>query len=253
MSKKPTTVIFVLGYVFTLLVTPGNARAAFTPPPFEALATLAALVACAEVDGQDCDLAGLLADPVGNGITGFSIGIQYNSLLFSFDPSKSGFLCQFSSSADCPVAVALVGQQPLSLLPPAGFTPGPPLFGSTVSLIDTGSEVDLNYAPGEPVSADVDTNVFLFAFDFKFPTRINEEASTVTYLPSSPGVDFTQSSFACSTTLTPIGGCGSSPGTGTTGITFDLVPEVPEPSTWCLTLTGALMAFACHRLRPRRM
>jgi hypothetical protein len=154
-----------------------DARAMAVPiPPYDLAASVAAYLACKSGDSLgDCKAVAFVADPVGPNITDVSLTIQYDASLFTFDNPASGFLCQFSSAGDCPLAGASIGTQPVKLLPSSGFTPGSPLPGSTVSLTDTGSEVTLDYHLGTPVTMDEDTNFFLFSFDFKLSCGTNSK------------------------------------------------------------------------------
>jgi hypothetical protein len=188
-----------------------------------------------------CAGLALLADPPAPGITSISMDIMYNSSLLTFEPSLSGFLCQFSQSGDCPSAGGSAGTLPFNVLPTSRFNPGPPLSGSSETLTDTGSTVSLQYTPGSPVTSLTDTNFFLFVFDFKTPQIIDVPMSTVTYLAAGPGGDFTQTSFVCQTNALPDLGCGSD--NGTTGITLNLA--VPETSTWALLLIGFAGLAGC--------
>ncbi len=95
----------------------------------------------------------------------------------------------------------------------------------------------LSYHPGSPVTANTDTNFFLFMFDFREEAIIDLPRSTVTYSASAPGTDFTQTNFVCHTDAIPDLGCGSA--NGITGITLNLA-RIPEPSTWLLLVIGLL-------------
>jgi len=234
-------------------VAPKNARAMAVPvPPYDLAASVLAYLACTRGDSLgNCKAVAFVADPVGPDITDISLTIQYDPSLFTFDNPASGFLCQFSSASDCPLAGSSIGTQPVQLLPSSGFTPGSPLPGSAVSLTDTGSEVTLDYHPGTPVTVEEDTNFFLFSFDFRTPMEINLDESTVTYagVGDPPGSSFTQTSFmqtnfACSTTQIADTGCGGAP--GISGITLHLV-SAPEPDSWLLLLSSlvGLLAFCC--------
>ena len=118
-----------------------------------------------------------------------------------------------------------------------------------MSLTDTGDEVDLRYRPGAPITAAVDTNFFLFMFDFNSPIDINLAESTVTYSAGPPGGDFAQTNFACSTVLVASRGCGGDP--GISGISLNLVPA-PEPNASLILLSGLAGLFAFSVCRNRR-
>ena len=181
-----------------------------------------------------CAKATFLADPTAStGITSISMQVAYNASEFTFNPGESGFLCQFSQNGDCPPPGGPAGTFPLALLPDLGFNPGQPLPGADVSLDEAGGTVFLDYTLPSPVTAETDTNFFLFSFDFNDPPTIDLSQSTVTYLASNSGLDFTQLSFVCGTTADLV--CGSN--NPIKGITLNLA-TVPEPSTWVLLTTA---------------
>jgi hypothetical protein len=109
--------------------------------------------------------------------------------------------------------------------------------------------VSLDYQLSQPVSIDGETNFFLFAFDFRDPPLIDIGTSTVTYLATEPGVDFTQISFVCHTDIVPDPGCGSE--NPVEGITLNL-ERIPEPGTWSLLAYRNCRALPCCRALPTR-
>ena len=244
-------VCFAVATIATLSYLPQARAAATAETGFGALfASLAADAICLHGNEGDLDVCKEIAlavdPPASPGITSITISIAYNQSKFTFDPLLSGFLCQFSINGDCPAANAAVGTFPLTVLPPPGVTPGQPLPASSETLTDTGSVVTLAYAPSTAVVAETETNFFLFVFAFKNPPLISVPLSTVTYLNSGPGLDFTQSSFVCKTTVIPDQGCGSFDEVA--GITLNLVPE---PAALALLCGGLVVLLAGGRRRGR--
>jgi hypothetical protein len=247
----------VISIAGLLLLQTSTAHAAgiIETGPFAGLGSLGAFLLCLSLggggggpdgSGGSCRTIALLVDPPSSGVDSLAMTLQYDSDKFVFNSQNSGFLCSFSSNGDCPPVSASPGTFPVDILPSSGFNPGQPLPGSSVTLNDTGGSVALDYQLASPVNIDQDTNFFLFAFDFKQPQIISVSRSTVTYSASSPGSDFTQTSFVCHTDVIPDLGCGSAH--GITGITLNLTP-VPEPPTWLMLGAGlvGLLGYGWRR------
>jgi hypothetical protein len=234
-----------------LFPTQSHAEGIIETGPFAGLGSIAAYVLCRELGGGSagpgvCARIALLVDPPARGITDVAIALQYNAAQFAFDLQNSGFVTPFAINSDNPPVVAREGTLPLDLLPSSGFTPGQPLPGSSVTLTDTGTVVSLSYHLSTPVTIDSETNLFLFAFNFRDPPIIDIGTSTITYLATESGADFTQTSFVCHTDVIPDTGCGSA--NPVTGITLNLEP-VPEPGTWSLFVTAVAALLFLGRRR----
>jgi hypothetical protein len=99
---------------------------------------------------------------------------------------------------------------------------------------------------------NTEANFFVFAFNLKRPVTVSLSRSTVTYLASAPGTDFTQTSFTCTTNLVPDPGCAAASGNEVEGISVNFVSAGAAPlPTWAvLTLAGAL-GLAAFLRAPR--
>lgn len=180
-----------------------------------------------------CKKAEHLEDPPSFGVLGFSLTLDYDPSLFTFNPLESGPLGVYSAGGDTPSGPPGVGTEPFRALPSSGFTPGAPLPGSTLAYTDVGGVLTVDYQLASPITTAGDVNDFLLVFDLVTPVWIDFAASTVTYETTGPGADFTKTAYSC-TTVTGVG-CGSD--APTSGITVHFVP-VPEPSAWALLLLG---------------
>lgn len=194
------------------------------------------------------DLA-LFWDPDMVGITGLSMTLQYDPLLYTFDQANSGPLGVFSVGGDAPPPNPGIGTQLVHLLPSSGFTAGAPLPGSTLTYTDVSGLLTVNYELASPIT--VDSNIDFFRTDFAFvhPLVIDLTQSTITYQTAGPGRDFSLVNFACTTTDLR-GNCGSD--TPSTGMTFDFA-VVPEPSTLALFILGSglVLGLSVHARRRR--
>jgi len=250
------SVIIIAGAL--LQPTAAEAAGIIETGPFAGLGSLGAFLLCISLagggggagdgSGGSCRTIALMVDPPASGVTSLAMTLQYDSNKFVFNPQNSGFLCAFSSNGDCPPVSASPGTFPVSLLPTSGFNPGQPLPGSSMTLSDNGSSVTLDYRLVSPTNISQDTNFFLFSFDFKQPQIINITHSIVTYSASSPGLDFTQTSFVCHTDVIPDPGCGSAH--GITGVTLNLTP-IPEAPTWLMLGVG-MVCLLGYRLRSNK-
>jgi hypothetical protein len=196
-----------------------------------------------------CYAESLIYDPQAQGVTGFSFAVQYDPSVARFDPAHSGPLGVFSVGGDSPPPNPGVGTQPVQLLPSMGFSPGAPLPGSALTYNSTSGVLTVSYNLAGPVTVNGDINFFRTDFTFLHPLEINLSDSTVTYMSSGPGSDFSMMSYSCTTQgQNPM--CGSD--TPSTGITtsFD---TVPEPGTLAMLGTGmvGLQAFLRRRMCSR--
>jgi hypothetical protein len=206
------------------------------------------LFANTEEDVKRCITAAGILDPPAIGVERITFSIQTDPRFYIFDPINSGPLGIFSVGGDAPPPDPGVGTRALQLLPDTGFTPGAPLPGSTLTYTDVNGLVTVDYQLASPITASTNVNFFRLDFDFVNPVVINFAESTVTYMASGPGSDFTQVSFACQT-VQANGTCGSD--TPSTGATFNF-SVVPEPSTLELMWIGGLWAMWRLTGSPRR-
>jgi hypothetical protein len=132
-------------------------------------------------------------------------------------------------------------------LPTAGFAPGAPLPGSTLTYTVAAGLLTVNYALADPVTVSGDTNFFLLDFTLVRPIVIQLGVSTATYATSGPGGAFSVADFTC-TTVDPSSGCGSE--FPSTAVTLNNVGYLPEPSAWAETLVGLGALGAMLRRRP---
>jgi hypothetical protein len=200
---------------------------------------------CLAAGRKGCLKAYDLEDPPSIGVTSLTLSLKYDPSIFTFDPADSGPLGIYSVGGDAPPVAPGVGTQPFQELPSAGFTPGAPLPGSTLTYTDAGGLLTVDYDLASPITASDDVNYFLLAFDLVHPVPINFALSTVTYLETGPGADFTKTAFSCTTTTGV--GCGSD--VPTSGVTINFV-GVPEPAAWALLVLG--FAGLGAMLRARR-
>jgi hypothetical protein len=215
-------------------------------------ASLAFLAECKQFANNDedvkrCITAAAILDPSAVGVERITFSIQTDPLIYKFDPDHSGPLGIFSVGGDTPPPSPGVGTRPLQLLPDTGFTPGAPLPGSTLTYTDVNGLVTVDYQLASPITANTNVNFFRLDFDFVDPPIINFAESSVTYMTSGPGGDFTQASFACQT-VQANGTCGSD--TPSTGATFNL-SLVPEPSGLAPIVLGIGGLWAMWRRRTR--
>jgi hypothetical protein len=196
-------------------------------------ASLAAYLVCRAAGGGilTCTAVQIAADPPSVDVTGLDITLTYDPSIYTFDSSASGPLGIFSSGGGDLAAEPGVGTEPVQLAPSTGLEPGTPL--GTVTLTPGTGSIALEYDLSSPITLSGDENFFVFTFDLNTPIKIDPLTSTVTYLASGAGADFSQTSFAC--TVMGEGGCGGS--SPATGITFNLT-VVPELPVWAMLLLG---------------
>ncbi len=194
-----------------------------------------------------CLTEAVLEDPLANGVTGFTLALQTDPSEYIFNPSTSGPLGAFSVGGDTPPPNPGVGTELLQILPSSGFTPGAPLPGSTLTYTDVGGLLTVNYQFATPVTVSGDVNFFLIDYTLVRPIIIQLGVSSATYATSGPGADISLGSFSCGL-VDPSGGCGSD--FPSTGITFNNVGYLPEPTTWLMMLAGFGVSGA--KLRRRR-
>lgn len=220
-----TSLFFLLPSTSHALVIPGDAD----------LASLVAYAACREEGGTrlKCTGVALVVDPPAPGITSISMTLGYDPGKWTFNDSKSGYLCDFSKNGACPPPTAGVGTSKLEQLM---FEAGSPLDGSTSTFTDNGNSVTIDYILQSPISSTSEQN-FLMLF-FESATPFDLASASATYFSNSAGSDFTQHSFSCSTTTQS--GCGSK--TPISG----LIITVPEPEIASLL---ALILFVLSRLK----
>jgi len=237
-----------------LIACPADAVLALSPGDFRRSCQRSYYERCRNdhpgvVGALDCFASKLLVDPPANGITSLTFSVQYDPSKVAFDPSASGPLGVFSLGGDAPLATPGIGTEPLRLLPDTGFSPGAPLPGSSLTYTVANGILTVNYDLASPISTDGDVNVFILGFTFLQSIRVDVGSSTVTYLPASPGSDFTQLGLSC-TTADNRNSCGSSH--PATGITVNQVSAVPEPATWTIMVIGFGLVWGAMRNSRRR-
>jgi hypothetical protein len=251
---KARALLLLAGLVGLGALTPGVAHASLTKDK-SGLASAAARWGCLRLKGPKwlCNVVAIIVDPVSPSVTGFALSMQYDPAKYAFNPSRSGPLCQFAQSGDCPPLDPLPGTQPVQLLPSTGYTPGATLPGSSLSMADAGSQVNVIYSLETGVSVPTDANIFLLMFDLVHPVVFDENTASVTY--GSPGVgiaagepDFEQKTFFC-TTNPPGGNCSSN--TPVTTITTTGFTSTPEPSSVMLLASGVAALVGAGAVRRR--
>ncbi len=179
-----------------------------------------------------CGDTALIVDPPASGVNGFTLQIRFDPSKYIFDPASSGPLGVFSVGGDSPAPTPGSGLSPFKLLPATGFNAGSPLPGSTLTYTVVGDLLTVDYQLQNALTVDGDINFFRLDFALIHPAIVKLDASSVTYLSSGAGQDFTQVRFSCSTTST--NSCGSA--TPSTGLTITY--GVPEPATWAMFIGG---------------
>lgn len=181
-----------------------------------------------------CEALAIAADPSPEGITNINMSISYDPSKWTFKPKKSGFLCDFSLSGDCPSPEPLPGNTSIEDIPDIDYNPGSPLPNSTFSLINDNINglVTLNYELNEPLDSGEDQNFFSFYFE---PTGSKPiSISSITSYNEPGNYDFTQLNSSC---LATINGETTSCGSNNPTEGFDIEP-VPEPFTILGTATA---------------
>jgi hypothetical protein len=192
-----------------------------------------------------CTQSAIRMDPVGT-VKAVSMTLDYDfsGPTFTFNAGLSGPLCSFSVGGSCPPATPGSGTQLIPLFTALPDVAGAPLPGSIYSVVDNGLTVTVNYTLPAPIAVPVETNFFLYVFDFIVPRFFDSATSAVTYSTGViPGSDFVLLSSTCDSGF-PAEPCGTT------------VPAVsifftPEPSTTALLATGAA-ALALTAARRRR-
>ncbi|MBV8683048.1 MAG: hypothetical protein JO111_09265 [Caulobacteraceae bacterium] len=177
----------------------------------------------------------IVIDPLATNFTGFTLTLDYNPALYTFNQSASGPLGLISVGGDTPPPVAGSGTMPVLPLP-SGFNPGSPLPGSTLTYTNSHGVLTVDYKLASPVSLTGDVDDFRLDFTTA-PSALGEAI----YAATGPGRDFSVASSTCFTS--DMGGCGAT--TPATGITF-----VPEPAAWTLMIFGVFGIGAVLRRRP---
>ena len=176
-----------------------------------------------------CNALAIAADPPPEGITDIGTSISYNPSKWIFQSQRSGFLCSFSVSGDCPSSDSLIGTIPIGDTPDINFTPGSSLSGSTFSLTNDNVNglVTLTYQLAQPLDSSGEQNFFSFYFEAATPVLV----SSITYYDQPGNYDFKQLNSSCKT----INGtcCSNNPVEGSD------INEVPEP----LTILGSVAAL----------
>jgi len=168
------------------------------------------------------------------------LDMSYNTSLFSFDASRTGFLCDFSTGGDCPSLPGVIGTFTMPIM---DVTPGTERSGTSSSLaVDpVAGTIHLHYdLTANPPPAGTDRNFFAIGLDPLVPI------SSDIVIHDTPGVyDFNVLSASC-TVLdgTTTSSCGSN--TPATGITFR---ALPEPGTFPVLLSGLAGMFFVNRRR----
>jgi hypothetical protein len=208
---------------------------------------------CAPLGGTNfsCSQAGVRVDPVGD-VRHLSMTLDYDlfGANFVFNAALTGPLDVFSVGGSAPPATPGVGTQPvvpgINLFPVFPDTPGAPLPGSVLSVVDNGLVVTMDYLLAAPVNVMAETNFFVFGFDFNAPLPINTANTVVRYSTGIlPGADFVVFDPVCE-------GSPDAPLCGSTTPAMSIrIDTIPEPSTW--VLVGSGLALAAALLRRRRV
>lgn len=197
-----------------------------------------------------CNKVALRLDPQGD-VTHVTVTLDYDLFgpQFVFSPSESGPLGIFSVGGSAPPVTPGSGTQPFPIFPALQDTPGAALPGSTLSVVDDGLAVTVDYRFASPLSVPVETNFFVLVFDFITPVTIDASLSTVTYSMLVPfGADFTETAFSCESGDPAHPTCGST--VPSVSVTLNLA-QVPEPSTGLLLGGGLALAAGVFARRRR--
>ncbi len=197
-----------------------------------------------------CNQAGVRVDPQGD-IRHISMTLDYDfsGANFTFNAALSGPLDVFSVGGSAPPATPGVGTVPLPIFLAPPDTPGAPLPGSVLTVVDNGLAVTLDYLLAAPITVAAETNFFVFMFDYLAPVVIDAAQSTVTYSPVVvPGADFVVFDPVCESGDPMFPTCGST--TPATSATLNLA--IPEPTTTVLLGTGLAGALGLAAMRRRR-
>jgi hypothetical protein len=196
-----------------------------------------------------CGRVAIRLDPEGS-VRHVTSTIDYDLVgpQFRFNQALSGPLGPFAIGGSAPAATPGIGTQPLPIFTTLPDTPGAPLAGSTLTIVDDGLFVTVDYLLAEDVIVAAETNYFLLVFDFLVPIVIDGSRSTVTYSTTRvPDADFTETYFLCESGDPSIPLCGST--NPSVAITLN-AHTVPEPSSAALVATG--LGGAALLLRRRR-
>jgi hypothetical protein len=208
--------------------------------------SLEAFKNCRDLGGgglTECTSVALYVDPIGDGIEDFSITLQYDPALWSFDQSTSGFTCQFASQGDCfPPSVSYGSSLVDSLIDPSvgNIASG----GSYAISFPSPGSVKLDAVFGNPINVTSDTNAYAFSFTPTLSNSINlNKPLLATYSEQLvPGSSFIQSNWTCNTRLG--NKCASN-----TPVPSLTLTEVPGP----LPILGAAAAFGWSRKLRKRL
>ena len=198
-----------------------------------------------------CTQAGVRVDPQGD-IKHISMTLDYDLFgpNFTFNAALSGPLDVFSVGGSSPPATPGTGVQPLPIFLAPPDTPGAPLPGSVLTVVDNGLMVSIDYQLAVPINVPSETNFFVFMFDYLVPVVANSATSTVAYSPGIlAGADFVVFDPVCESGDPLYPTCGSTE--PATSARIDGVTPIPEPSTTALLATGLAVAMAGAARRRR--
>lgn len=199
-----------------------------------------------------CTQAGVRVDPQGD-IKHISMTLDYDLFgpNFTFNPLLSGPLDVFSVGGSSPAATPGTGVQPMPVFLAPPDTPGAPLPGSVLTVVDNGLMVSIDYLLATPINVVSETNFFVFMFDYLVPVVVNTATSTVVYSTGIlPGADFVVFDPVCESGDLAFPTCGSTE--PATSVRIDGVTPIPEPSTTALLATGLAATIAGAARRRRR-